>query len=109
MSFDLVIGDRYPSSWSLRGWLLFEKFNIEHKLHHVSFINDRLVEEQMPEFAPAKTVPTVRTPEGGDRRRQPRHSRGTGQPLPRREHFAKRSCCPGCCAFLDGRNAFRLW
>ena len=64
MSFDLVIGDRYPSSWSLRGWLLFEKFNIEHKLHHVSFIDDRLVEEQMPEFAPAKTVPTVRTPEG---------------------------------------------
>jgi len=64
VDFELVIGDRYTSSWSLRGWLLFEKFGIKNRLRHVTFADDRSVAEQMPEFSPAKTVPAMRTPEG---------------------------------------------
>ena len=33
MTYDLVIGDRAYSSWSLRGWLLFDAFGIPVKLH----------------------------------------------------------------------------
>ncbi len=28
MTYNLYIGDRTFSSWSLRGWLMFEAFNI---------------------------------------------------------------------------------
>jgi glutathione S-transferase len=63
MTYDLIIGDYAYSSWSLRAWLLFEKFNIPRKLHRVSFKQGG-VPEQMPQFAPAKTVPTIPTPEG---------------------------------------------
>jgi glutathione S-transferase len=31
--YDLVIGDRAYSSWSLRGWLLFEAFGIPVRTH----------------------------------------------------------------------------
>ena len=33
MTYDLVIGDRAYSSWSLRGWLLFDAFGIPVKTH----------------------------------------------------------------------------
>ena len=64
MTYELVIGDYAYSSWSLRGWLLFVKFGIAHRLHQVTFADDRTVAEQMPTFAPARTVPTVKTPDG---------------------------------------------
>ncbi len=64
MTYDLILGDYAYSSWSLRSWLLFEKFDIPRKVHRVSFHNAASVADQMPEFAPARTVPTLRTPEG---------------------------------------------
>lgn len=64
MTYDLVIGDYAYSSWSLRGWLLFEKFGISAQVTLVDFSTGVPLSEQMPDFAPAKTVPTVRTPEG---------------------------------------------
>ena len=63
MAYDLIIGDRAYSSWSLRGWLLFEAFDIPRKVKLVDF-NGGSVAEQLTDFAPAKTVPTARTPEG---------------------------------------------
>jgi glutathione S-transferase len=63
MTYDLVLGDYAYSSWSLRGWLLSEKFGIPTKRHLVDF-NGPGVAEQLAQFAPAKTVPTLRTPEG---------------------------------------------
>lgn len=63
MTYDLILGDYAYSSWSLRGWLLFEKFGLARRQHLVSFKSGG-VPEQMPEFAPAKTVPTMRTPDG---------------------------------------------
>ncbi len=63
MSYDLVIGDYAYSSWSLRGWLLFEKFGILCRVTRVDFAGPG-VAEQLAEFAPARTVPALRTPEG---------------------------------------------
>ncbi|NPD14185.1 glutathione S-transferase [Xinfangfangia sp. D13-10-4-6] len=63
MSYDLVIGDRAYSSWSLRGWLLFDAFGLPVRLHSA-----RLYTEELPrllaDYAPARTAPTLRTPEG---------------------------------------------
>ena len=63
MTYDLVIGDRAYSSWSLRGWLLFDAFGLPVKLHTA-----RLYTEELPtllkQFHPGKTAPTMRTPDG---------------------------------------------
>jgi glutathione S-transferase len=41
MTYDLAIGDRSYSSWSLRGWLLFEKFGLPVRCHSgVLYTND---------------------------------------------------------------------
>ena len=63
MTYDLIIGDYAYSSWSLRGWLLFEKFGIPCRTRRVDFAGPG-VAEQLAQFAPARTVPTMRTPEG---------------------------------------------
>lgn len=62
MSYRLFLGDRTYSSWSLRGWLLFERFGIPRDTSFVSF-SDQNVAEQL-NLSPAKTVPTMLTPEG---------------------------------------------
>ena len=63
MTYDLVIGDRAYSSWSLRGWLLFDAFNIPVKLHTARLYTDELP-NLLKAFHPAKTAPTMRTPDG---------------------------------------------
>ncbi len=62
MTYYLAIGDYAYSSWSLRGWLFFEAFGIDRNTHRVDFKKGG-VPEQMPQFAPAKTVPAIRTPD----------------------------------------------
>lgn len=64
MTYKLYIGDRAYSSWSLRGWLLFSKFGIPVATEMVPFSDPRSVAEQLAVVAPAKTVPTMITPEG---------------------------------------------
>lgn len=63
MTYTLAIGDRSYSSWSLRGWLLFDAFGIA-----VETCSARLYTPAFPalmaEFAPARTAPVIRTPEG---------------------------------------------
>ena len=59
MSYELLIGDRAYSSWSLRGWLLFERFGIPFKSRLIPFSGDVSVRDQMAAFPPARTVPTV--------------------------------------------------
>ncbi|SLN22996.1 hypothetical protein PEL8287_01016 [Roseovarius litorisediminis] len=63
MTYDLILGDYAYSSWSLRGWLLFEKFGLPRQTRMVNFKLGS-VPDQMPDWAPAKTVPALRTPEG---------------------------------------------
>ena len=61
--YDLVIGDRAYSSWSLRGWLLFEGFGIPYKLHRARLYTDELP-TLLKDFHPARTAPAIRTPDG---------------------------------------------
>jgi len=61
--YELAIGDRAYSSWSLRGWLLFHAFGLP-----VTTRQGRLYTDDFPrlmaEFAPARTAPALRLPDG---------------------------------------------
>ncbi len=63
MTYHLAIGDRSYSSWSLRGWLLFEKFGIPVKVHSGILYSDDL-QRLLSDFKPARQVPALRIPEG---------------------------------------------
>jgi glutathione S-transferase len=63
MSYVLAIGDRAYSSWSFRGWLLFEAFGLKAELRQARLYTDEFP-KLLAEFAPARTVPAIRTPEG---------------------------------------------
>jgi glutathione S-transferase len=63
MVYDLAIGDRGYSSWSLRGWLLLDAFGIPVKSHTARLYTDELA-KLLKGYAPARTVPALRTPQG---------------------------------------------
>lgn len=63
MTYDLYIGDRTFSSWSLRGWLMLEKFGLPYNTHMVGLYAGTYRTE-LAHLAPARTVPAMRTPEG---------------------------------------------
>lgn len=63
MTYDLAIGDRSYSSWSLRGWLLFEKFGLPVNVRQARLYTPAFF-ELLREYAPAHTVPATRL--GGD-------------------------------------------
>jgi len=63
MTYDLAIGDRSYSSWSLRGWLLFEKFGLPVRCYSFVLWTDDFRRLSV-EFPPARLVPAMRTPEG---------------------------------------------
>jgi glutathione S-transferase len=64
MTYDLYLGDRTYSSWSLRAWLLFERWGIPARMHYVDFLKPEGVAAQMAKVAPARTVPTLRLDDG---------------------------------------------
>ena len=63
MTYDLAIGDRAYSSWSLRGWLAFDAFGIAVRTHRARLYSDELP-RLLLSYPPARTVPTARMPEG---------------------------------------------
>lgn len=63
MTYDLAIGDRAYSSWSLRGWLLFDAFGIPVKTHLARLYTDELA-TLLKDFFPGRTAPTMRAPDG---------------------------------------------
>jgi len=63
MTYDLYIGDRMYSSWSLRGWLMLEKFALPHRVHMIGLYSGNMAKD-MAHLAPARLVPALRTPEG---------------------------------------------
>lgn len=63
MTYDLFIGDRTFSSWSLRGWLMFERFDIPHRTHMVGLYSGTM-KQDLARLAPARLVPVMRTPDG---------------------------------------------
>lgn len=64
MTYDLVLGDYAYSSWSLRGWLLLERFGLPYRSRLVDFDAPASVARQLADLAPARSVPTLVTPEG---------------------------------------------
>lgn len=64
MTYDLVIGDRAYSSWSLRGWLLFDAFGVPVRVHQARLYTDALPRLLADGFHPGRTAPTMRTPDG---------------------------------------------
>lgn len=63
MTYLLALGDRAYSSWSLRGWLLFDKFNIPVQTRFARLYSDAFP-EMLREFSPARLVPTIKTDDG---------------------------------------------
>jgi len=63
MTYQLYIGDRTFSSWSLRGWLMLEKFELPYKTTMVGLYGGTMAAE-MAHLTPAKTVPAMQTPAG---------------------------------------------
>lgn len=63
MTCELLIGDRAYSSWSLRGWLLFDAFGIPVRLRQARLYTDE-IQRALADFPPARSVPVIRTPEG---------------------------------------------
>ena len=63
MTYQLYIGDRTFSSWSLRGWLMLEKFGLPHTTTMVGLYRGTMAAD-MAHLAPAKTVPAMQTPQG---------------------------------------------
>jgi len=63
MTYDLFIGDRLFSSWSLRGWLMVEKFGIPYRTHLIGLYDGTLAAD-LAALAPARFVPVLKTPDG---------------------------------------------
>nr|WP_237684729.1 glutathione S-transferase family protein [Szabonella alba] len=61
--YELAIGDRSYSSWSLRGWLLFEAFGIPVTTRRVRLYSDDFT-ALLRDFAPARSVPALRLEDG---------------------------------------------
>ncbi|MEL7097218.1 MAG: glutathione S-transferase [Pseudomonadota bacterium] len=63
MTYDLFIGDRAFSSWSLRGFLMLDAFGLPFNEHLIGLYSGTMAQDMQP-LAPARLVPTLRTPEG---------------------------------------------
>ena len=63
MTYHLAIGDRTYSSWSLRGWLLFDHAGLPVKIATGQLYSDDFA-RLLSEFAPARLVPALRLPDG---------------------------------------------
>jgi len=63
MTYTLIIGDRAFSSWSLRGWLMFEKFGLPVETRMTGLYSGTFAQD-MQAYAPARLVPVMVTPEG---------------------------------------------
>lgn len=59
----LYIGNPSYSSWSLRGWLLFEKFGLPVETVTVSFLGEP-VATRLGALLPARTVPALKLADG---------------------------------------------
>ena len=63
MDFTLFLGDYAYSSWSLRGWLLFDAFGVPFAIRH-AHMNTPAFEDLRSQMAPARLVPAVAISDG---------------------------------------------
>ena len=59
MAYSLAIGDRTYSSWSLRGWLLFAKFDIPVTVHTARMYTPEFL-DMLSNFGGGRLVPAIR-------------------------------------------------
>ncbi len=59
MTYQLAIGDRTYSSWSLRGWLMFAKFDIPVEVKTARMYTPEFF-EMLKDFGGGRTVPAMR-------------------------------------------------
>ncbi|WP_224813779.1 glutathione S-transferase [Hasllibacter sp. MH4015] len=64
MTYELLIGQKSYSSWSLRGWLSFAPFDIPVNVQSAVIYSDTFYDD-VAAFGAHRTVPAVRTPAGG--------------------------------------------
>lgn len=64
MTYTLALGDYAYSSWSLRGWLLFKKFEIPVSTKVLRLGTDHFHSDLSASFAPARTVPALAFDDG---------------------------------------------
>jgi glutathione S-transferase len=64
MTDHLAIGDRGYSSWSLRGWLLFDAFGLSVTTDRAQLYTDELARLLAAGYGPAKTAPALRFADG---------------------------------------------
>lgn len=58
-SYELAVADKMYSSWSLRGWLLFEAFGIPYRQHTARMYSQDF-HDMLAHFAPARLVPAMK-------------------------------------------------
>ena len=58
-SYELAVANKMYSSWSLRGWLLFEAFDIPYK-KHTAFMRSDAFHEMLANFKPTRLVPAMK-------------------------------------------------
>ncbi len=63
MTYQLYIGDRTYSSWSMRGWLMFHAFDIPVNTVMAGLYDGTLIQD-LAAVAPARQVPAMVTPDG---------------------------------------------
>ena len=63
MAYELYIGDRTFSNWSLRGWLMLKSFDIPFKSQMLGLYNGTFEKDLAP-LAPARQVPISKAPKG---------------------------------------------
>lgn len=63
MTYDLYIGDRTFSSWSLRGWLMLETFGLPYRTNMIGLYSGKMADE-MAHLSPARLVPALKMPDG---------------------------------------------
>lgn len=64
MTYEILIGQKSYSSWSLRGWLAFAAFDIPVTVQSAVIYSDSFYDD-VAAFGAHRTVPAVRTPDGG--------------------------------------------
>jgi len=64
MTYRILIGQRSYSSWSLRGWLPFAAFDIPVAVEHAVIYGDDFY-DAVAAFGGHRSVPALRTPQGG--------------------------------------------
>jgi len=63
MTYDLYIGDRRFSTWSMRGWLMLRAFDLPHNVYLVNLYSGSMAKE-LAHLPLAKLVPILDTPHG---------------------------------------------